>query len=189
MARWRRGDMVKRRSEARRRRRKDYASRRRTGDARRRLTGETTRRSSKRRRRKGETHPHCTNQVKTQGTQHRRTRRQRGPNEGKQSSSASWTPQRWFQHDSSKSITITANPTKSVWMQLWQVEDEGEGTQCPHFELPNGTTFRTPPTTMFWNQWQYVGTNDDAQNPTMTHRTPMTMCRIQQWHVGLDDDA
>ena len=75
--------MVKRRSKARRRRRKDYASGRRTGNTRRRLTGETTRRSSKRRRRrKGETHPHCANQVKTRGTQCQHMRRWRGPNEG-----------------------------------------------------------------------------------------------------------
>ena len=60
---------------------------------------------------------------------------------------ASKTQQRVKRHGG-KLITTTANPMTAIRMRPRRVEDEGEGTQYPHFEFPDETTFRTP-TTMY----------------------------------------
>jgi hypothetical protein len=55
----------------------------------------------------------------------------------------------------------SANPTTAIRTQPWQVEDEGEGIQCPQLEFPDETTFRTP-TTICKDQQRRIEHNDDA---------------------------
>ena len=55
----------------------------------------------------------------------------------------------------------SANPTTAMRTHPRQVEDEGEGIQCPQLEFPDETTFRTL-TTICKDQRRRIEHNDDA---------------------------